>query len=102
MMRYGLTQHTLEQIINIFTKIPKVEEVILYGSRVMGNYREGSDIDLALKGKDLNMDELLKLSAELDELDLPYHFDLLILEKIENRDLVDHICRVGETIYRNK
>jgi len=97
-MRYGLTQHTLEQIINIFTQIPQVEEVILYGSRAMGNYREGSDIDLALKGKDLDMAELLKISAELDELDLPYHFDLLIFEKIENKDLIDHICRVGITL----
>ncbi|MDD2300125.1 MAG: nucleotidyltransferase domain-containing protein [Fermentimonas sp.] len=99
MMRYGLTQHTLEQIINIFTQFYKVEEVILYGSRAMGNYREGSDIDLALKGKELDMAELLKISAKLDELDLPYHFDLLIFEKIENRDLIDHICRVGKTIY---
>ena len=101
MMRYGLTQHTLEQIINIFAKIPKIEEVILYGSRAMGNYREGSDVDLALKGENLDMNELLKLSAELDELDLPYHFDLLIFEKIKHRDLLDHICRVGQTIYKS-
>lgn len=98
MMGYGLTEHTLERIIDIFNKNPKIEEVILFGSRAIGNYREGSDVDLALKGKNLDMDELLKLSAELDELDLPYHFDLLIYEKIENRDLLDHICRVGKTI----
>ena len=98
-MRYGLTKNTLKQMTNIFAKIPEVEEVILYGSRAMGNYREGSDIDLALKGKELDMAELLKISAKLDELDLPYHFDLLIFEKIENRDLIDHICRVGKTIY---
>ena len=101
MMGYGLTEHTLERIIDIFNKNPKIEEVILFGSRAMGNYREGSDVDLALKGKNLDMDELLKLSAELDELDLPYHFDLLIYEKIENRDLLDHICRVGKTIYKS-
>jgi len=101
MIGYGLTQHTLEQIINILTKNPKVEEVVLFGSRAVGNYREGSDVDLALKGKGLEMDELLKLSAELDELDLPYHFDLLIFEKIKHRDLLDHICRVGQTIYKS-
>ena len=86
MMGYGLTEHTLERIIDIFNKNPKIEEVILFGSRAIGNYREGSDVDLALKGKNLDMDELLKLSAELDELDLPYHFDLLIFEKIKHRD----------------
>ncbi|HPT70181.1 MAG TPA: nucleotidyltransferase domain-containing protein [Syntrophomonas sp.] len=101
MIGYGLTQHTLEQIINILTKNPKVEEVVLFGSRAVGNYREGSDVDLALKGKGLEMDELLKLSAELDELDLPYYFDLLVFEKIDNNDLLDHICRVGQTIYKS-
>ena len=100
-MRYGLTEHTIKKIISIFNKIPKIEEVILFGSRAMGNYREGSDVDLALKGENLDMNELLKLSAELDELDLPYHFDLLIFEKIEHRDLLDHICRVGQTIYKS-
>ena len=101
MMRYGLTEHTIKKIISIFNKIPKIEEVILFGSRAMGNYREGSDVDLALKGENLDMNELLKLSAELDELDLPYHFDLLIFEKIKHRDLLDHICRVGQTIYKS-
>lgn len=101
MMRNGLTQHTFKQIINVFIKDPKVEEVILFGSRAMGNFREGSDIDLALKGKDLDMDALLKLSATLDELDLPYHFDLLLFEKIGNTDLLDHICKVGQTIYKS-
>jgi predicted nucleotidyltransferase len=100
-MRYGLTEDTIKQIINIFNRTPKVEEVILFGSRAMGSYREGSDVDLALKGKDLNMDELLKLSAKLDELDLPYQFDLLVYEKINNNDLLDHICRVGQTIYKS-
>ncbi|MEA1962163.1 MAG: nucleotidyltransferase domain-containing protein [Bacillota bacterium] len=99
MMRFGLTQDTLKQIINNIAKNQKVEEAILFGSRAMGNYTNGSDIDLALKGEDLDMDDLLKMGIILDELDLPYHVDLLVFEKIENRDLIDHIRRVGETIF---
>ena len=99
-MRYGLTPNILERIIDVFASISKVEEVIIYGSRAMGNYREGSDIDLVLKGHDLNVADLVKIGAELDNLDLPYRFDLLVFNKIENRDLLDHIDRVGETIYK--
>lgn len=98
-MRFGLTQDTLKQIINIIAKNPKVEEVILFGSRAMGNYQKGSDIDLALKGGDLDMDDLLNMGIILDELDLPYHVDLLVLNRIENIDLIDHISRVGEKIF---
>ncbi len=101
-MSYGLTKETLQQMIDIFTQISRIEEVILYGSRAIGSYREGSDIDLALKGKDLDISDLLKLGAALEELDLPYHFDLLIFERIENSDLITHIGRVGKTIYVNK
>jgi predicted nucleotidyltransferase len=98
-MRNGLKEDTLEQIINVFARIPKIEEVIIFGSRAMGTHRKGSDIDLALKGKDINLDDLLKISTELDELELPYLFDLLVFDRIENRDLKNHIYRVGETIY---
>ncbi|MEA1961968.1 MAG: nucleotidyltransferase domain-containing protein [Bacillota bacterium] len=99
MMRFGLTQDTLKQIINVIAQNSKVEEVTLFGSRAMGNYKNGSDIDLALKGEDLDMDDLLEMGVILDELDLPYHVDLLVLEKIENRELIDHISRVGEKIF---
>jgi predicted nucleotidyltransferase len=98
-MQYGLTEDIIRQMINIFANMHKVEEVIIYGSRAMGNYQQGSDIDLALRGKDLNMDDLLKIGVKLDDLDLPYHLDLLILDKIENYDLSEHISKVGKTIY---
>lgn len=98
-MQYGLSQDTIQQMINIFANMPKVEEVILYGSRAMGSYQKGSDIDLALKGRDLNMADLIKISSNLDDLDLPYHLDLLLLDKIENSNLLDHINRVGKLLY---
>ena len=62
-MPYGLKPATLKQIIAAFAGQPKVEEVILFGSRAMGRQQEGSDIDLALRGKDLDMVELTKIYA---------------------------------------
>ena len=49
------------------------------------------------------MQDLNKIHWELDELDLPYNFDISIYNKIENNELIDHINRVGITIYeKNK
>lgn len=99
-MTYGLTPDTLEKMTSMFARMAKLEEVIIYGSRAMGNYRAGSDIDLALRGTNLDTNDLLKIAADLDELDLPYYFDLLVLDQVPNQDLAQHIRTAGKTIYR--
>ena len=98
-MKYGLMENTLESIIDVFAKYLKIEKVLLYGSRAKGNFKKGSDIDLALVGKNMNIEDLNKIFLELDKLYLPYDFDLVIFEKIENENLIDHINRIGIIIY---
>ena len=98
--QYGLKENTIQRIRNIFAAHPEVEEVILYGSRATGNFSNGSDIDLVLKGKRLNQALLNKLRWELDDLLLPYTIDIAIYDKIDNPDLIEHIHRVGVVFYR--
>lgn len=98
-MKYGLRENVFEDIINIFAKHSKIEKVLLYGSRAKGNYKRGSDIDLTLVGENINMQDINRIYLELDELYLPYSFDLSVFGRIENEDLVDHINRVGIIIY---
>lgn len=98
-MKYGLKQQTIEQINSVFTRYPEVEQVILYGSRAKGTYKNGSDIDLTLKGHSLNLRLINQISNDLDELLLPYSFDISIFSQISNADLVDHINRVGVVFY---
>lgn len=98
-MRFGLEENIIEQIKDVFTSFTEVEEVILYGSRARGNYRTGSDIDLLVKGNNLSLRTLNNISLKLDDLMLPYTFDLSIYRHIDNPDLIDHIKRVGITLY---
>lgn len=91
----GLSDKAVESIRNVFFSFPKVDKVILYGSRAMGNYQSGSDIDLAIMGDDLTLNDLNSISLKLDELLLPYTFDLSIFHYINNDNLIDHIKRVG-------
>ena len=70
--RYGLPEETIAMIAAVFTRHPEVERVILYGSRAKGNYRSGSDIDLALQGGDGMTERVLySIVRELDDLPLP-------------------------------
>ena len=62
----------------MFESFDEVEEAILYGSRAKGNFKPGSDIDIVLRGEKLNLHVLNKISLDLDDLFLPYTFDISI------------------------
>lgn len=97
----GLKENEIKVITNVFENFPEIDEVILYGSRAKGNYRTGSDIDFTLKGDKLTHKLLNKISLKLDDLLLPFIFELSLYDQIENNDLIDHIDRVGKTFYKN-
>jgi predicted nucleotidyltransferase len=95
----GLPEHAVEKIRGIFRDYPTIRRVILYGSRAMGTYRPGSDIDLCIEGESLGLTELLALENRIDDLLLPWKVDLSLLHTIDNPALRDHIRRVGVTFY---
>ena len=97
--QYGLRKDCIQKIQGVFEKYDEVEAAILYGSRAKDNYKSGSDIDLTLKGKGLNLTILNRINLELDDLMLPYTFDLSIYHHIKQQDLIDHIQRVGKIFY---
>ena len=99
-MQYGLKQETVQKINSIFAKYEEVEASILYGSRAKGDFKPGSDVDLTLIGKKLNLKLLNKISLDLDDLLLPYTFDLSIYHHINNPDLIEHIERVKKIFYK--
>ncbi|WP_171899560.1 nucleotidyltransferase domain-containing protein [Candidatus Marithrix sp. Canyon 246] len=98
-MKFGLKEQTINKIIKVFQSFPEIEQVILYGSRAKGTNKHGSDIDLTIKGKNLNLQLINKINLELDDLLLPYTFDVSIYNQIDNSDLLEHIKRVGKEFY---
>ena len=98
-MMYGLKETAVEQIQKVLSDYPDVQEAVLYGSRAMGNYEPGSDIDLTLKGPALTLKQLNAIEVEMDDLLLPYELDLSIYHQIDNPDLLEHIKRVGVVFY---
>jgi predicted nucleotidyltransferase len=94
----NLSSVEVETTVAVFARHPGVSRVILFGSRAKGSARNPSDVDLAVAGTRDDR-EVEALAVELDELPLPYRFDLKSIERIRNRSLLDHIERVGKAIY---
>ena len=96
----GLSEHDIAVVVSVLASYPQVEEGLIFGSRAKGNYRNGSDVDIALKGPELNLDILARISFILNEESvLPYKFDILNFHTIVNADLIEHINRVGIIFY---
>ena len=100
-MKFGLKDEVITNICNVFSNFAEIEKVIIYGSRAKGNYKNGSDIDLTLFGDGLEYSILSKLDFQLEELYLPYTFDISIFNMISNADLKEHISSVGQVFYDN-
>lgn len=101
-MEYGLSENTIEEIRAVFRRFPQIRSVRLFGSRAMGNYHTGSDIDLAVEAEELTPTELLRIQLALDELELLYHIDLVRYETIKNPAFKEHIERVGLLFYQRQ
>ena len=97
----GLTEKELSLIVSNFNHHPEIENVFLFGSRAKGTAKINSDIDLAVNGT-CNVLQIESLALELDELPLPYKFDVKSLSEISNIALHEHICRVGILLYTRK
>lgn len=98
-LNIGLEAQTIEKVRALLSLHPEVKRAILYGSRAKGNFKPFSDVDLTLVGPDLNLTIQQKIENELDDLLLPYKFDLSIYHHIQNEELIDHIARVGKDFY---
>lgn len=101
-MYYGLSDLQYEKTAKVFASIREVDQVILHGSRAKGTQKPYSDIDITLLGGNLNFSLLQKIEIELDDLLLPYKFDVSLYDSLENNDLIDHIKKVGKTIYKKE
>jgi len=99
-LMYGLKQEDINCIQSILSKYQEVDSARIFGSRANGNFRNGSDVDIALKGEKVDFSIVLKISTELnEETMMPYRFDIVDYNSISNPDLKEHIDRVGRVIY---
>jgi predicted nucleotidyltransferase len=99
-MKYGLTNHDMSAIVESISQFDEIDKVILFGSRAKGNYKPGSDIDIAIYGENINMNVVSSLRSLLeDQSHMPYFFDVIDGTHLTHKELEEHIERVGILIF---
>ena len=97
---FGLLDRDIEYIKKALKKFNEIEKVIIFGSRAMGNYKKGSDIDIAIVGEKVTSKTIFGLDDYLNEVyPLPYFFDIIHYESISNEKLKHHIDEKGKILY---
>lgn len=100
MEKFGLSINIINDIVTIIKKYEEVECVKIYGSRAREDYKETSDIDIALFGNDLTHTINTKIYFELDGLYIPYKFDVVNFNSLsDNNELRNNILKEGVDIY---
>lgn len=97
---YGLSDIIIEDLQKVFKSHSNIDEVIIFGSRAKGNYSEGSDIDLAIKGDNISFNQLMDIHIQIEELELLYKVDLVDYNKYAASPVAAHIDRVGKVFYK--
>lgn len=99
---YGLKEEIFNDIINVFKNYDSLEKVYLFGSRARGDYKDISDIDIAIDSKE---DITFKVLRDLDDLRCIHTFDVvninLIGDKLKENIEKDKIC-IYENLLRQK
>ncbi|MBM7649271.1 putative nucleotidyltransferase [Bacillus ectoiniformans] len=97
---FGLLERDIRYIKQALGSFDEIERAVIFGSRAMGNYKKGSDVDLAIIGTRITPEVLYGLTELLnEEYPLPYFFDILDYHTISNQKLIEHIDQEGKEIY---
>lgn len=96
---YGLSERNIKELRAILSSIPNIEKAIIYGSRARGDYKNGSDVDLTLKGKNLTFHDISLLDDKLYYSYIPYFFDTNSYADLTNPELIADIDKYGKVIY---
>lgn len=97
---FGLMDSDLKYIFKGLDQFPEIRSVTLFGSRALGNYKKGSDVDLAILGESVTHKTIIGLNEYLNEIyPLPYFFDLIHYASISNENLKKHIDQYGKILY---
>jgi predicted nucleotidyltransferase len=100
MMKFGIPDKSLRLIMNELNAFQEIEKCAVFGSRAMGHYRNGSDLDLVVYGPSITEKTLTRLGSRLnEELPLPYYFDIVHYEAITTPSLREHIDTCGVPFY---
>ena len=96
---YGLNKEVFYKIIDIFKDYMKyIDKAILFGSRARGDYKPGSDVDIAISFRQ-NNDIVYEIRDKILEQNIIYTFDIIDYDSTSNEKLKKYIDKDGKIIF---
>lgn len=92
---------TLNKLRNIFSKNKTVIAAYLFGSKISGSDRLGSDIDLAVVVSDRDKCQEMDLLPEISSISFPAEIDLSVVDLSSSPFFLYQIVKKGVCIYEN-
>lgn len=92
-MKYGLSDETYKKIKLIVDKYSNYQFKI-FGSRARGDFKNNSDIDIAIEGN-ISESDKFHIQNDFDLLDIPYTFDIVFIQDIVKEEFLKSIKREG-------
>lgn len=100
---FGLLERDIDLITRAIKHFDEIDSAKVYGSRASGNYQKGSDVDIAIIGKETTRNTVVELSDLLNEqYPLPYFFDIVHYDLVTNDKLARHIDDKGVKFYEKE
>lgn len=97
---FGLLNQDIDCIKKEISRFQEIEQASIFGSRAMGNYKKGSDIDLVVYGDRVTEEIIARLNSILnEETNLPYYFDIVHYETLKHSGLKEHIDNFSQAFY---
>jgi len=88
----------MDKIRMIAFKYPNIYKIILFGSRARGDFKNSSDIDLAIFSKCKSSLEAADFTNDIEKLDTLFKFDIVFIDPDTDEKLLDNINKEGIVI----
>ncbi len=95
----GLKPHHFQLLHRILSGNCAVNHAWVFGSRALGTFKPSSDIDIALQGEGLTLNDVAQLLDQFEQSSLPFKVDLVVMHKINSTELIEHITQHGVPVF---
>lgn len=98
----GISKRFVNELQKYCSTNPSIDEVILFGSRVRGDYKRTSDIDLALSTNHLSHNQQNLIEQDIHEMPTPLKIDVVFMDRLTKENFISNIMEDGVLIYERR
>lgn len=100
-LSFGLSTEILDALRLVFSQFSEIDRVLIYGSRARGDFRSGSDIDLAVVAPAMTPSDFSRLWMVLDDLPIIFRLDVSLWHETTDQQLKNNMLADGISLYHS-